>query len=123
MRLRPITGPNLRRVALALALAGGFAAAVPAAAGGRHDHVYADSFGNLVVLGASGYKRIVVGQGHLAKELSDYTRAGAGPDVVYLDGEAEQPGRCRSEGVLLHGRSYMYGLAGDVVPVLVRPCP
>ena len=34
----------------------------------------------------SGYKRIIVGQGHLAKELSSYEGAGASdPDVVYLD--------------------------------------
>ena len=39
------------------------------------DHVYADSFGNLVIQSPSGYKRIVVGQGHLAKELSSYEGA------------------------------------------------
>ena len=34
----------------------------------------------------SGYKRIIVGQGHLAKELSSYEGAGTSdPDVVYLD--------------------------------------
>ncbi|MEQ9181500.1 MAG: hypothetical protein RIF44_22705, partial [Nitratireductor sp.] len=55
----------------------------PAAAGGLYDRVYADSFGNLVIRSPSGYKRIVVGQGHLAKELGEYSRAGAGPDIVY----------------------------------------
>ena len=50
------------------------------------DHIYADSFGNLVIQSPSGYKRIIVGQGHLAKELSSYEGAGdPDPDVVYLD--------------------------------------
>ena len=40
------------------------------------DHVYADSFGNLVIHSPAGYKRIIVGEGHLAKELSDFTSAG-----------------------------------------------
>ena len=31
-----------------------------------HDYVYANSFGNLVIQSPNGYKRIVVGQGHLA---------------------------------------------------------
>ena len=33
------------------------------------DHIYADLFGNLVIQSPSGYKRIIVGQGHLAKKL------------------------------------------------------
>ena len=61
--------------------------AVPAYAGGGpyHDRIYADSFGNLVVHSRSGYKRIVVGQGHLARELADYEQPGSQDDVVYLD--------------------------------------
>ncbi|TIS05455.1 MAG: hypothetical protein E5X14_20140, partial [Mesorhizobium sp.] len=40
------------------------AVAVPAEAGLRHhDRVYADSFGNLVIDSAAGYKRIIVGEG------------------------------------------------------------
>ena len=60
--------------------------AVPAAADGGpyRDRIYADSFGNLVVHSRSGYKRIVVGQGHLARELADY-EGGSPDDVVYLD--------------------------------------
>ncbi|MVA96519.1 hypothetical protein GN330_04560 [Nitratireductor sp. CAU 1489] len=97
-------------------------AAAPAAAGGLYDRVYADSFGNLVIRSPSGYKRIVVGQGHLAKELGEYSRAGAGPDVVYYD-EADRVRRdCRRHGVLLKGRGYMYGLPDNTVPVLVGPC-
>ncbi|MDN2582588.1 hypothetical protein [Aquibium sp. ELW1220] len=95
----------------------------PAAAGGYHDRVHADSFGNLIIYSPSGYKRIVVGQGHLAQDLADYTRGGA-PDVVYLDpSDGDRVvRRCRSQGVLLHGRSYMYGLPDNVVPVLEHPC-
>jgi hypothetical protein len=126
MRLKSFVTGNLRHAALAAALVGGVAVCAPAAAGGYHDRVHADSFGNLVIYSPSGYKRIVVGQGHLAKELADYTRAGAAPDVVYL-GEDEVryrgPRRCRTDGVLLHGRSYMYGLPDNVVPVLEHPCP
>lgn len=94
-----------------------------AAAGGYHDRVHADSFGNLIIYSPSGYKRIVVGQGHLAQDLADYTRGGQ-PDVVYLDPSDGHRAvrRCRTQGVLLHGRSYMYGLPDNVVPVLEHPC-
>lgn len=109
-----------RAAAAALLVA---ASAGPAVAGGYSDRVHADSYGNLIIRSPAGYKRIVVGQGHLAGELSAYSRAGE-PKVVYLDpatGEAAVP-RCRSQGVLLHGRSYMYGLPDNVVPVLEHPC-
>ena len=81
------------------------------------DKVYADSFGNLVIHSAAGYKRIIVGQGHLAEELRDFTGSGD-PDVVYLD---EKTGhayarRCTGGAVLLKGRAYMYGLPDGVVP-------
>lgn len=102
-------------------VAAGFAG--PAGAGGYRDRVHADSFGNLIVHSPSGYKRIIVGQGHLAQELADYGRGGA-PEVVYLDPSDDDRSvrRCRTQGVLLHGRSYMYGLPDDVVPVLEHPC-
>lgn len=97
-------------------------AVAPSAAGGLYDRVYADSFGNLVIRSPSGYKRIVVGQGHLAKELGEYSRAGAGPEIIYYD-EADRVRRdCQRHGVLLKGRSYMYGLPDNTVPVLVGPC-
>ena len=82
------------------------------------DHIYADSFGNLVIQSPSGYKRIIVGQGHLAKELSSYESAGAThPDVVYLDDSrtatgaiAIATGRLIPQGpqlhVRFHGRPY-----------------
>jgi hypothetical protein len=111
-----------RRAAGAVMVLSSLVFAGPAAAGGYHDRVHADSFGNLVVYSPSGYKRIIVGQGHLAQELADYGRGGA-PEVVYLDPSGDDAvRRCRAPGVLLHGRSYMYGLPDDVVPVLAHPC-
>jgi len=97
------------------------AIAAPAEAGLRHhDRVYADSFGNLVIESAAGYKRIVVGEGKLAKKLSEYTSAGQ-PDVVYDD--ADEPGSpgCYQAPVLVKGRSYMYGLSDGEMPNL-SPC-
>ena len=121
-RIRTGTGRGAASAA-ALCAALVVAGAVPAAAGGYADRVHADSFGNLIIHSTAGYKRIVVGQGHLAEELAAYSRAGA-PEVVYLQPSTE--GRalrgCRPQGVLLHGRSYMYGLPDNVVPVLERPC-
>jgi len=98
------------------ARAGGF---VGAAAGER---VYDDSYGNLVIVSPSGYKRIVVGMGHLAAELDRY-RA---PEVVYLDRHAYGHGRagprCHTPPVLWKGRSYMYGLAEGEIPTPPRIC-
>ena len=121
---------NLKSIASGLcgvflaATAGSIATSSAVLAGGLHDHVYADSFGNLIIRSPAGYKRIVVGQGHLAQELAAYTRTGSA-DVVYLDETDDAYGYerpCRAPGVLLHGRSYMYGLADNVVPVLRHPC-
>lgn len=115
----------LRRSGMAIIAASAFlVAASSASAGGLYEeHVYSDSFGNLVIHDPGGYKRIVVGKGHLAADSS----YGAGaPKIVYLeekDGRLylRRAGRCR-HGVLLHGRSYMYGLPDDVVPVPVAAC-
>ena len=120
MRLNPVTVTRLLCGAAAAA-ALTFATAAPASAGGYYDHVYADSFGNLIIRSPAGYKRIVVGQGHLADELAEYTRAGSRGVVYAEDGRAYGP-PCRAPGVLLHGRSYMYGLDENVVPVLRHPC-
>lgn len=115
------TGAAIAAAVLLSVLA--FSGARPAAAGGYADRVHADSFGNLIIHSAAGYKRIVVGQGHLAEELADYSRGDA-PEVVYLEPSTRGGAvrRCRSQGVLLHGRSYMYGLPDNVVPVLKHPC-
>lgn len=96
------------------------------------DRVYADSYGNLVVHSRTGYKRIVVGQGHLAAQMRAYTvgeaetypadapgaydpEEEAGRLYGYrADGRPRQP--CRKPAVILHGRGYMYGLADGEVP-------
>jgi hypothetical protein len=111
------------RVSAAL-LAGGMTivSASDALAWGRYrDHIYADSFGNLVIQSPSGYKRIVVGQGHLAKELSAYEGKG-GSDTVYLDDDDGyyRPYDCYRPPHLFKGRDYMYGLPDGAVPQ--APC-
>lgn len=94
-------------------------ASLPAAANDwrYRDQVYADSFGNLVVHSAAGYKRIIVGQGHLAKELAEFTGSDE-PDVVTLDESDDGYYVSRCKPVLLKGRSYMYGLPDGVIPTL-----
>lgn len=110
--------PGLRLTVLGLAA---LAAAwtLPAHAGSRHhDRVYADSFGNLVIDSAAGYKRILVGEGKMAKELAAYT----GDDqahVAYADEYAPQD--CYRPPVFVKGRSYMYGLSDGEMPEL-SPC-
>ncbi|PBC05786.1 hypothetical protein [Mesorhizobium sp. WSM3860] len=96
------------------------AIAAPAEAGLRHhDRVYADSFGNLVIDSAAGYKRIIVGEGRHAKQLSNFTGAGQ-PDVSYDSDAAGAPG-CYQPPVFIKGRSYMYGLSDGEMPNL-SPC-
>ncbi|WP_217574306.1 hypothetical protein [Mesorhizobium sp. GbtcB19] len=114
---------NSGRASVAAAALAGLAMAIaaPAEAGLRHhDRVYADSFGNLVIDSAAGYKRIIVGEGKLAKQLSEYTSAGQ-PAVVYDN--ADEPGSpgCYQPPVLVKGRSYMYGLSDGEMPNL-SPC-
>lgn len=112
-----------KRILLA-ALAGATLAAAhiaPALAGSRHhDRVYADSFGNLVIDSAAGYKRIIVGEGARAKQLANYT---GGPKVEYLDdmGGPFAEGGCYRPPVFVKGRSYMYGLSDGEMPDL-NPC-
>jgi hypothetical protein len=97
-----------------------FGAHAPAAAGSLyHDHAYADSYGNLVIYSPAGYKAIVVGKGYLAPKLAEATgkphhavHGPAAPGAVYYLAD-----RCARSAVLLHGRSYMYGLPENVVPV------
>ena len=98
----------------------GLATPTDAGGGPYRDRIYADSFGNLVVLSRSGYKRIVVGQGYLARELADYEQGGSRDDVVYLDDEDDEvvPYECWKPAVLLKGRSYMYGLEDGELPDL-----
>jgi hypothetical protein len=86
------------------------------------DRIHADAYGNLVIHSSAGFKRILVGQGHL---LRDYAEAGPGPRVVYLDDEAYRVRnvyRCIPQPAIVHGRSYMYGLPEGVVPVIAGGC-
>ena len=120
MRFKQVT---LSLLPLAAVLAAG-ALAAPAYAGSvYHDRIYADSFGNLVVHSRNGYKRIVVGAGHLAKDLANYEQTGD-DGVVYLDDQETafvQP-TCWKPAVLLKGRSYMYGLEDGELPDLPGGC-
>ena len=103
------------------AFAAGYSA--PASAWTRHhDHVYADSFGNLVIESAAGYKRILVGEGAMAKKLADYTAAGQ-PRPIYRDSadEIADGADCYRPPVFVKGRSYMYGLSDGEMPEL-SPC-
>lgn len=99
------------------------ASAAPSAAQG--EAVHADSFGNLVIYSPSGYKRIVVGAGHLAPRFEDqgsYYDTDE-PEVLTRDGRYRRYGStCSRAPVVLQGRSYMYGLPRDAVVVPVRHC-
>lgn len=112
--------------AAALALAGTVFAA-PVLAGSRyHDRVYAESLsGNLVIHSRAGYKRIIVGAGHLAQELAEYESPND-PDVADLDedntGSVKRDRDCHYPGVFIKGRSYMYGLDEGEIPLLPGQC-
>lgn len=101
--------------------------AVPAQAGGGHDRVYADSFGNLIIQAPGGYKRIVVGAGHLAGQLNDYQQTG---DETSADTDASAPVSsaivesrpCYRPPVLVKGRSYMYGFDEGEIPLRGGDC-
>jgi hypothetical protein len=112
---------NRRAYALTAALLAAMASA--AGAGSLYqDQVHADSFGNLVIYSPAGYKRIVVGAGEAAsgyRATGSYYEDDAPPRIAYHDGRRLQlrPYRdCDYGAVLLHGRSYMYGLPDHVVP-------
>lgn len=113
-----------RLLATSLAFTAALAVAAPASAGffePATERAYADSYGNLVIHSRAGYKRIVVGQGHLAPRYA----AEDGPRVVYLDDEAYRVRnvyRCAGRPAVVHGRSYMYGLPDGVVPLIAGPC-
>lgn len=117
---------TITRFVLPAVAAGAVAlASLPAIAGAHgHDRVYADSFGNLVVESAAGYKRIVVGQGDHVRDVSKYLDAGQ-PDVeiVYAD---EEPGTrvsdCYRPPALVKGRSYMYGFDQGEIPFQGGDC-
>lgn len=112
----------------ALAIAAVITTILPVQAGGRaHDHVYADSFGNLVIDSAAGYKRIVVGQGEHVRDVSKYLESGQ-PDVevVYADRDDENSvvydRGCYRPPALIKGRSYMYGFDQGEIPFQGGDC-
>ncbi len=107
-------------VAAAL-LAGSTALAVASADARTRDHVYADSFGNLVIESAAGYKRILVGEGKLARELSGYVGAGQPEVEYYRESDSTVERDCYRPPVFVKGRSYMYGLSDGEMPEL-SPC-
>lgn len=107
----------LRAVPLA---AGVFVAAAPAVAADSYGERYhADSFGNLIVYSPAGYKRIIVGQGHV---LAEYEAQAASESQLYEDdGPAVEAYRhCYTVPGMFKGRSYMYGLPDGVVPTPAR---
>lgn len=109
----------MRTKMLLLAALGAAVLSGPALAGSVDggDYVYADSFGNLVIESGAGYKRIVVGQGHRAREMQQLT-ATEEPEVVYADQSRVRGYDCYRPGQWLQGRSYMYGLSyGDAPPM------
>lgn len=97
------------------------AAAIPAVAGDYRDRVYADSFGNLVVISRTGYKRIVVGAGELAAELRSYQQSGDADARGYEEQSADRRA-CRAGPVFVKGRGYMYGLSDGEMPNLGNRC-
>jgi hypothetical protein len=121
MNLQSSSGRGLKVPLLGCLVA--VALAAPAGAGGLYqEYAYADSFGNLVVYSPAGYKRIVVGKGYMAEQLARADNSG--PHVQRLpetpgDHVYVHRGEC---AVLLHGRSYMYGLPDNVVPVPAKDC-
>lgn len=116
MRLRSIA------CALPLAVAAFFVAATASQA---HQRVYADAYGNLIIHNPSGYKQIIVGKGHLADEVRDEIGE---PEIIYHHrryggGYVERSANrgedrmhradgasCIPYGVVLKGRSFMYGI-------------
>lgn len=110
-----------RLFALAAMSAAVAIAAVAQASAWDHDRVYADSFGNLVVESAAGYKRIIVGEGKHAKELADFTRSHE-PRVVTYDDANTVVTDCYRPPALVKGRSYMYGFDEGEIPFQGGDC-
>lgn len=81
------------------------------------DRVFDDGRGNLVFQSASGYKQIVVGQGHRADDIAAALGAATGPAIVAVEG-APKPWRCGAGHALYKGRGYMYGLNRGTAAIL-----
>lgn len=102
----------------AAAAAAAVAFSIGAAEAGRvKERIYDDSFGNLIILSPSGYKRIVVGMGHIAVEMEAEERA------RHTGGHGEAYHRhCEYRPVLWKGREQMWGLADGEVPTPPLVC-
>lgn len=132
-------GVSIRNVLAAAALAGTAAfSALPATAGGVHDRVYVDGYGNIVVLSVAGYKQIIVGQGYRIDEyrkaigLGPYAKEISAPGVIYLNPRVRH-GKlhrrvvvhglsCIGDATVVRGRGYMYGLERHQVAVIPNAC-
>ena len=70
--------------------------------------VVADPYGNAIIITQGGAKVIAVGQANLADS--------------FVAAEVEVSGKnCREVGIVLRGRSYMYGVGdGDPVPLATK---
>jgi len=118
MRLKHwLASGGIASVLAAACLAG---SATGAGAERLRDYIYADSYGNLVIYSRAGFKRIVVGKGYLADELSEYSRANDEPHVVRADEEPYYRD-CYRPPVVVYGRSFMYGLRDGEMPE-TSPC-
>lgn len=105
---------------LLAALTGVQALSLPAVAGQIKEHIYGDSFGNLIIYSPAGYKSIVVGQGYIADELAAAETARQ-PPVVHPE-EKLRFRDCYYKPMFWRGRSRMYGLPDGVVPTPPRIC-
>jgi hypothetical protein len=113
MRLTGIRTGSLAAAAFAAAL---ILALAPASAGGRlKERVYDDSFGNLIIVSPSGYKRIVVGMGHIAVEM-EAERQQEAAAWAPESGHPRAYRHCYRPPVLWKGRGYMHGLADGEIP-------
>ena len=108
--------------AAAIAMSAILAAATMPASAWDHDRVYADSYGNLVIESAAGYKRILVGEGHQAQRLAEYTGAGQPSVITAENAYAEASRDCYRPPALVKGRSYMYGFDQGEIPFQGGAC-
>jgi hypothetical protein len=84
------------------------------------DRVHADSFGNLVIHSPAGYKRIIVGMGHVAR-AHQLTGSYYEPEAGAYEERADFR-RCWRPPYRWQGRSHMYGLEQGVVPQAPLVC-
>ena len=99
------------RVALLIGLSAAVASPAFANAQGGPEirSVTSDADGNAILRTRGGAKIIVVGEGERLKQVF------ATPVVIEADGD------CRTDGIVVRGRSFMYGVSsGDPTPVIAK---